>query len=771
MLRARSFKSMFSSQAPGAIDSEKLPGRQGRQQRGWLLGWLVYVVAIVLLGVILGYQMYSDYDRIDELERARLLHNAHMIESNISFQIDSTYQALLGIRADPSYWTQSIGQSSSRLKTISDAMPSIRTINILDGSGNVLTSGRPELVGQNFGARPYFITAMGLTDTKVLVISPPFTTSLGVWSMNIALAIDASDRGAARVITATIDPNYINILLESVIYAPSMWVSLVHWDGLRYLMVPDRPGQSGINIAQPGAFFTRYKEAGAQDMVLTGRSTSTGEDLMVGLTTLHPRQTPISKALVIMAARRLDEIFRDWWRDTEKEAGLFLLLVVISFCGLMVIHRRQLAVDALTADHTKSLIEAREAAEEAKRRAEAANRAKTTFLATMSHEVRTPITSVFGMIDLLRGTRLNEEQTGYIQTLSNSTEVLLSILNDVLDIAKIEAGKLSLDTVAFDLRQSVHGIFELCQGMASAKGLMLGLEGLDAVPARVVGDPVRLKQILHNLISNAIKFTERGSVEIRLSAEERTDENLTLAIAVTDTGIGMSPGQIDGLFQPFTQADASTTRRFGGTGLGLAITKQLVSLMGGSIEVKSEPGAGTCFRVLLPFRMAPPQEQAPSPLETKPPGPNVARMLHILLAEDNPINRKLVSTMLMKLGHTITAVANGREAVTAVTEAEFDIVLMDMQMPEMDGEEASRLIRAMGGPKAALPIIALTADVMAEHRERYLKAGVDDLVPKPIDWRVLSDALAFQTTGGKSATNRRTMAAHSGSPSMGLRTS
>ena len=400
---------------------------------------------------------------------------------------------------------------------------------------------------------------------------------------------------------------------------------------------------------------------------------------------------------------------------------------------------------AVLAFHDISDHHAREAVlREAREAAEIANKMKSRFLATMSHEIRTPITSVMGILDLLRLTNLDKEQESYVQTLSSSTEALLTLLNDILDMSKIEAGKLIVEEIEFDLPGTLKNVFQLCQGMASAKGLCLSLTGLDTIPVRVIGDPVRVKQILHNLIGNGIKFTDRGSVSVDLAVKTTEGAKIVVVLEIKDTGIGMSAEQVTRLFQPFSQADASTTRRFGGTGLGLTITKRMVELMGGQIEVESTVGMGASFRVFLPFQTAIIQNPATEQPNPKPQPVQIVRPLRILLAEDNPINQRLVGTMLGKFGHTVTMVANGREAVAAVEKGNFEVVLMDMQMPEMDGAEATRIIRAMPPPRGLMPVIALTADVMTEDRERYLKGGISDFVPKPIDWQVLLNALARQ---------------------------
>ncbi|MEI6558706.1 MAG: ATP-binding protein [Rhodospirillaceae bacterium] len=711
-------------------------------RRPFTLQWALHVVAMASLAAVIGYQLYVEYGRTGTMERERLLNQARVVAKNLSFELEATYQALLGIRADPDHWGHAAGRglASARLKTLADAMPGVRTITVLNADGVVMTSNRADLIGENFSKRPYFETARRLADPDILVVSPPFRTSLGVFAMNLVMMIPGGHGEFAGVVSTTLDPDYFTTLLGSVLYAPDMWSALAHDDGLQFLMVPDRPGQGGKDLRRPGTFFQRHQDSGLTESVLTGIVYATGEERMMAQITIRPANVPVNKPLTAAISRDIDAIYGRWRQDALKQAGLYLLLLIATSTGLYVFHWRQRAFD-------RNLMAINQALEEARHLAEAASRAKSAFLATMSHEIRTPITGVLGMADLLRGTALTAEQAGYVEALTASTRSLLTILNDILDISKIEAGRVTLESVAFSPHRAAEEVVAFSLGAARAKGLTLTLDIRPEVPAAVIGDPTKLKQIFYNLISNAVKFTAAGTVSVRLSVHAREAGTVTLRGEVDDTGIGIAGAETDRLFRAFSQVDPSTTRRFGGTGLGLAITKGLVDMMGGEAGVDSEPGQGSRFWVLLPFGL--PTDAEPLPAEPEPePLSRSPRPLRILLAEDNRINQMLVRAMLVKLGHSVTVVDNGRLALAEIAAHDFDAVLMDMQMPEMDGEEATRAIRELPAPKGRLPVLALTADVMPEHRERYRAAGINDLVTKPIDWRQLCAVLEALTGPG-----------------------
>ena len=442
------------------------------------------------------------------------------------------------------------------------------------------------------------------------------------------------------------------------------------------------------------------------------------------ITPVHQRSGPDGTLVAGFSTRRAERAHR----DAERVA--FSIALAIFVLGLSVALWNGVVM--------RDLERLAEESRKARQRAEEASRAKSAFLAKMSHELRTPMNGILGMVDVLLDSELSDKQRRSAELVMRSGEQLLAIVNDVLDFAKIEAGKLELDAVPFELRELTTRVTEHASVLARGKGLHVSCAVAAEVPKRLHGDALRIEQVLLNLVSNAVKFTEHGSVVLRVTSVAAAGERARLRFEVSDTGIGIAPALLDSVFEVFVQGDGSVTRRYGGTGLGLAICKQLVALLGGTIGVESELGKGSVFNFELELPLAAselagakrsPNRSMPSLEERK------LRRLRVLAAEDNAGNREVLASMMELLDCDVTMVENGVAAVEALHDAhDYDVVLMDCQMPLLDGYGAARAVRTREAARGrrAVPIVAVTAHALPEERDAASSAGMQGFVTKPI---------------------------------------
>ncbi|WP_051329189.1 ATP-binding protein [Geminicoccus roseus] len=686
--------------------------------RSWMVGLLAGLLTLAIVGA--GGLWLVARDRAEVLQSTRTelgaisLAGAGFVERALG-TLDIVVSMGLEEYADGQ---MSLGELSAWLRRQSghaDQLDSIGVHVIIDASGKVLHASDPSLVGMDLSDRRYFDAHLSDKPPRMFIDEPLISRGQPPRRIvPISWAIRNQQNELVGVVAIVASWQLYADVFAELRTRPDQIVGLIGSNDRVYAL--DAVHWTDTRVDPPRPAFLDVMEAGAG-----GRSARqiVGDDVVVWA------DVP-DLALRVVTATPLATALRSWWWRCYIVAGVVLAVSLSAGILIRLLHRNVQALWAAAAD-----------ARAAQARAEAGDRAKAQFLAAMSHEIRTPMTGVLGMADLLASEDLQPRHKAYVNSIRTSGRHLLSVINDVLDFSRGGAGGLVVENIPFSMEQMLEQTQSIMAPQARERGLTLRFPEEPGEADLLQGDPTRLRQILVNLIGNGLKFTSEGGVTVRHQGSLDEDGRFWCRFEVQDSGIGIPPDRQRELFQAFTQADLSTTRKYGGSGLGLAICRQLVEAMGGRIGVESAAGQGSTFWFEVPL------EKATAPLAPTAQAAHVrSRPLRILVAEDVEINRDLLRATLGREGHEIVTVENGEEAVARAAEQPFDVVLMDVQMPVMDGIEATRRIRALPPPSGQVPILALTANVMDTERQRCLQAGMNQVLTKPVVWPDLFHALS-----------------------------
>ncbi|MFC0239894.1 hybrid sensor histidine kinase/response regulator [Rhodopseudomonas telluris] len=595
-------------------------------------------------------------------------------------------------------------------------LPQVDAVTMIDDRGKLLNFSRywpiPEV---NVSDRDYFKVLSADSNLETYISMPVRNRGTGAWSIYIARRLNDPNGNFIGLLLGAMSQQYFENFFAATALSPDTEISLVRSDDVVLASYPHR--EDSPQLATGGR--AAVKAGGnVREAAAAG-----GNKARLRSARMLPNYP------VLITVTQSEESALQSWQE------MAMLLLVMSVLTSLIVLTGSIAI-ARWWNEQAVYAEA----------AEAASAAKSSFLAMMSHEIRTPMNAVLGLASNLLDTRLDAEQRQAVIGIHDAGDSLLEILDDILDFSKLEAGRLSLELIPFSPRKIVEHPLYVIGPRAAAKGLTIRTELSEELPEALMGDPGRIRQVMLNLISNAVKFTPSGTIVVAAECLANDGTSARIQWTVSDTGIGIDPEKIESLFSDFVQADSSIRRRFGGSGLGLAISRRLVEQMGGKISVTSTPGQGSTFRFALTFPVTadmPPSEEDHQAQYQQLSARIAAggRPLRLLIVDDNPTNRAVAVGMLNEFAIQSNTACDGTEAITAATNFNYDVILMDMRMPEMDGLEATRAIRAKGGALATVPIIAFTANAFGEDKEACREAGMTDYIAKPVRKNVLVDAI------------------------------